>query len=429
MVTEGRDYYQEMLRLGQDHTGRVRASSSRSRPRKVRIREYKIPDLNADPCLDMDEEETGEVVVGFRPQDADYSLNVPQLPYELEVEILARLPRFEYWKLKFLNKRFSRLLKEGKIFKVRRDRGVVEPFVFMRSTGDTSWTMFDKDFENYKNVPMLPLPPDSSFFLGDKESLCAGTHLIVTGNEGESIALWRYELETSQWFKGPAMITPRVLFASATFGTVAFVAGGLKMYGDTSKEVVNGAEKYDSVTKTWTRLQGMNKRRQFCSGCYLRGKFYVLGGKDENDNNLTCGERYDEGTDTWELIPDILKDASFSSIQSPPLIAVVNDNLYSLETSANELRVYDTNANAWKKLGDVPVRAKSSGGWGVAFKSLGDKLLVIGASAGPSRTEKMSVYTCCPSADPENKLVWEESKRSCDVQLNHFILNCCVMIA
>ena len=428
VVAEGMDYYQEMLTLGQDHTGRIRASSSRSRPRKVRIREYKIPDLNADPCLDMDEEDTGEVV-GFRPQDADYSLNVPQLPYELEVEILARLPRFEYWKLKLLNKRFSRLLKEGKIFKVRRDRGVVEPSVFMRSHGDTKWTMFDKNFENYQEVPELPLPSDSSFFLGDKESLCAGTHLIVTGNEGESIALWRYELETSKWFKGPAMITPRILFASATCGSVAFVAGGLKMYGETSKEVVNEAEKYDSRTKTWTRLRGMNKRRQFCSGCFLRGKFYVLGGKDENDKNLTCGERYDEGTDTWELIPNILKDTSFSSIQSPPLLAVVNENLYSLETSANELRVYDTNANAWKKLGDVPVRAKSNGGWGVAFRSLGDKLLVIGESVGPSRTETMSVYTCCPSANREDKLLWEESKGCCGVKLSHFILNCCVMIA
>ncbi|XP_018477534.1 F-box/kelch-repeat protein At3g27150 [Raphanus sativus] len=429
MVAEERDFYQEMLMLGQDHTGRIRASSSRSRPRKVRIREYKIPDLNADPCLDMDEEEeTGVVVVGLKPQDADYySLNVPQLPYELEVEILARLPRFEYWKLKFLSTRFSRLLKEGKIFKVRRDRGLVEPSVFMRSNGDKSWTMFDKDFENYQEVPELP--SDVCFSLGDKESLCAGTHLIVTGREEKSVALWRYELETSKWFKGPAMITPRILFASATRGTVAFVAGGLKVYGDASKEVVSGAEKYDSVTKTWTSLRGMHKRRQFCSGCYLRGKFYVLGGKDENDKNLTCGERYDEGTDSWELIPDVLRDASFSSIQSPPLIAVVNDNLYSLETSANELRVYDTNANVWKKLGDVPVRAKSSGGWGVAFKSLGDKLLVMGESVGPSRTETMSVYTCRPSANPEEKLVWEESKRCCDVRLSHFILNCCVMIA
>ncbi|XP_010502675.1 PREDICTED: F-box/kelch-repeat protein At3g27150 [Camelina sativa] len=421
-----------MLMLGEDHTGMIRSSSSRFRPKKLRIHGYEIPDLNAEPCLDWDGEETGESITQatcfIKPQDADYCLlNVPQLFYELEVEILARVPRFEYWKLKLLNKGFSTLLKTDEVFKVRRERGVVEPSVFMLSSGDTSWTMFDKDFENFQKLPELP--SDICFLNGDKESLCAGTHLIVTGQELSSIALWRYELETSRWFKGPGMITPRILFASATCGTVVFVAGGWKIDGNGTMEVVNSVEKYDSETKTWTLLHGMHKRRKFCSGCYLRGKFYVLGGRDENGQNLTCGESYDEKTNTWELIPDILKDMSFSSVQSPPLIAVVRDDLYSLETSTNELRVYDAKANAWKKLGDVPVRANSNGGWGVAFKSLGDKLLVIGASAGPSRAETMSVYTCCPSADPENKLHWEESKRCCGVRLNHFIRNCCVMIA
>ncbi|CAL9248491.1 unnamed protein product [Arabidopsis halleri] len=422
-----------MLTLGEDHIGSIRASSSLPRSKKLRVHGYEIPDLNIEPTLDWDGEETGEASqtlssTCLRSQDADYCLlNVPQLVYELEVEILARVPRFEYLKLRSLNKGFSRFLKSDEIFKVRRERGVVEPSVFMLSSGDTRWTMFDKGFENCQKLPELP--SDICFLHGDKESLCAGTHLIVTGKEEKSIALWRYELETSKWFKGPAMITPRILFASATCGTVVFVAGGLKIEGNGTMEVVDSVEKYDSKTKTWTLLRGMHKRRKFCSGCYLRGRFYVLGGRDENGQNLTCGESYDEKTDTWELIPDILKDMSFSSVQSPPLIAVVGDDLYSLETSANELRVYDANANSWKKLGDVPVRAKSNGGWGVAFKSLGDKLLVIGASVGPSRAETMSVYTCRPSAVPENKLYWEESKRCCGVRLNHFILNCCVMIA
>ncbi|VYS58765.1 unnamed protein product [Arabidopsis thaliana] len=387
-----------MLTLGEDQIGRIGASSSWSRSKKLRVHRYEIPDLNVEPSLDWDGEETGEATKALsstclKPKDADYCLlNVPQLVYELEVEILARVPRFEYWKLKLLNKGFSRLLKSDEIFKVRRERGVVEPSVFMLSSGDTCWTMFDKGFGNCQKLPELP--SDICFLHGDKESLCAGTHLIVTGKEEKSIALWRYELETSKWFKGPAMITPRILFASATCGTVVFVAGGLKIEGNGTMEVVDSVEN-----------------------------------RDENGQNLTCGESYDEKTNTWELIPDILKDMSFSSVQSPPLIAVVGDDLYSLETSANELRVYDANANSWKKLGDVPVRAKSNGGWGVAFKSLGDKLLVIGASAGPSRAETMSVYTSRPSANPANKLYWEESKRCCGVRFNHFILNCCVMIA
>ncbi|XP_010556281.1 PREDICTED: F-box/kelch-repeat protein At3g27150 [Tarenaya hassleriana] len=419
--------YQEMV----VHGGRVRLSSSRSRPRKLRILGSKIPDLNSDPPEVEDEgqgsREMTQTLLDLKPQDADYvSENVPQLAYELEIEILARVPRFEYWKLSFLNKRFSRLLKSGEIFRVRRERRFTEPSVFMLSSGDTCWTSFDENFGNFQKLPELP--SDICFSCGDKESFCVGTQLIVTGKEEKNVAVWRYELESNKWFKGPAMITPRILFASGKCGTTAFIAGGIKIDENGSSEVVNSAEKYDSETKTWMEIRGMNKRRKFCSGCYLRGKFYVLGGRDENNCNLTCVESYDEATDTWELIPDMLKDMPFSSFQSPPLIAVANDELYSLETSTNELRVYDANANAWKKLGVAPVRAEFNNGWGIAFKSLGDRILVIGASSAPSWVETMSVYTCRPSPNAE-ELRWEEVKRCCGVRLSHFILCCSVMFA
>ncbi|CAF1862008.1 unnamed protein product [Brassica napus] len=86
-------------------------------------------------------------------------------------------------------------------------------------------------------------------------------------------------------------------------------------------------------------INGMHKARKFSSGCFLRGKFYALGGRDDNDKHLTCGEKsYDEATNSWELIPDMLKDMTvIAHSQSPPLIAVVDDNLYMLETSLSEL--------------------------------------------------------------------------------------------
>nr|VDC66821.1 unnamed protein product [Brassica rapa] len=99
---------------------------------------------------------------------------------------------------------------------------------------------------------------------------------------------------------------------------------------------------YNADAKSWAMIIGIHKARKFSSGCFLHGKFYVLGGRDENDKHLTCGESYDETTNSWELIPDMLKDLTFiTPSQSPPLIAVVDDNLYMLETSLNELRVYD----------------------------------------------------------------------------------------
>ncbi|KAK4392873.1 SWI/SNF complex component SNF12 [Sesamum angolense] len=71
------------------------------------------------------------------------------------------------------------------------------------------------------------LPSDVCFINGDKESLCAGTHLLVSGKELDGLVVWRYELVKNKWYKGPSMRTPRCLFASTTCGSYAYVAGGM----------------------------------------------------------------------------------------------------------------------------------------------------------------------------------------------------------
>jgi len=413
------------LMLQKNQARGTRASLSQFEPRKLLIASTKptIPDLNAEPCSDSEEEETVENLTSLAPQDAHNGL--PKLMFDLEVEIFSRLSCFQYWKLNLLNKQFSQLLQSREIFKVRRERGLVQPYVLMFSSGETCWVMFDKGFKNFRQLPEIP--SDFCFFYGDKETITAGTHLIVIGREEKRIVVWRYELEVNKWINDTEMITPRVMYASASRGTDAFFAGGIKTSENGGPDVVNVAERYNSDTKTWKAMKAMHKRRKFSSGCFLRGKFYALGGRDENDVYLTCGESYDELTDSWKLIPDMLKGMTFMNPQSPPLIAVVKDNLYLLETWLNELWVYDINANVWKNLGVVPVKANAALGWGVAFKSVGDRILVIGASVTKSWDNKMSVYTCCPFPKVE-KITWEETSCDC-VQLGHFIRNCCVMLA
>ncbi|KAF8103612.1 hypothetical protein N665_0187s0013 [Sinapis alba] len=268
-----------------------------------------IPDLNVKPCSDSDEEEKGEITKAFLNFAVDH-----KLLYQLEVEIIARPPCFEYWKLQFLNKMFLELLKSCEIFRV-----------ILLSGTESNWEMFDKDFTTFRRLPKV-------------------------------------------------------------------------------------------------------SSRKFSSGCFLRGKFYVLGDRDENDKHLTCGESYDEATNSWELIPDMLKDMTFiMPSQSSPLIDVVDENLYMLETSLNELRVYDINKNIWKKLGVVPVSANADFGWGIAFKSMGDRLLVVGTFHSGHRTTK--VYSCCPSPDVEEQH-WVEFKYWCaGAELPRFIHNCFVTFA
>uniref|UniRef100_A0A5B6ZL72 F-box/kelch-repeat protein n=1 Tax=Davidia involucrata TaxID=16924 RepID=A0A5B6ZL72_DAVIN len=358
---------------------------------------------------------------GVQPQDADYCY-IPPLSYELEDLILARFPRSEYWKLCFVNKRYLSLLKSGELFKIRREIGVKDSSVFMLASGDGRWWEFDREFKSHRKLPVLPT--DFCFAAGDKESFCAGTHLLVSGREIEGPVVWRYELAMNRWYKGPSMINPRCLFASATCGQFAFVAGGIGLVPNS--EVYNTAEKYNPESKSWDRLPTMERRRKLCSGCYMDNKFYVIGGRNEN-GELTCGEFFDEDRNKWVLISDMLKGNPVLTSHSPPLVAVVNNELYSLEASSNQLKVYLKRSNTWKQLGPVPVRADFSSGWGVAFKSLGNELLVIGASSDSSASNCMAIYTCCPDPDAE-ELQWRplDSSRN---RLSHFILNCSVMVA
>ncbi|KAL1812217.1 hypothetical protein ACET3Z_022282 [Daucus carota] len=121
-------------------------------------------------------------------QDADYSY-IPSLSYDLEDSIIARFPLLEYWKLCFVNKRLLALLLSGELFNIRRKIQFDEPSVFMFASGESSWLAFDREFKSCRRLPVLPA--DMCFFSGDKESFCAGTHLLISGREIEGLVIWR----------------------------------------------------------------------------------------------------------------------------------------------------------------------------------------------------------------------------------------------
>ncbi|XP_073043280.1 F-box/kelch-repeat protein At3g27150 isoform X1 [Primulina eburnea] len=354
------------------------------------------------------------------PQDADYPRM--SLSYELENLIFARFPRSEYWKLCFVNKRCLNLLRSGELYKIRNEIGFKEPSVFMFTSGESSWWAFDREFKSRMRLPVLPSDP--CFASGDKESLCAGTHLLVSGREIDGLVIWRYELAKNIWYKGPSMICPRCLFASATCGSRAYVAGG--MGTALRSEVYDTAEKYNPDSGSWEPLPKMKKKRKFCSGCYMDDRFYVIGGRND-DGELTCGEFFDETRNRWELLPEMLKDFPTQSSHSPPLLAVVKNELYSLEASSNQVKLYLKHSNTWKQLGMVPVRADYNRGWGIAFKSLGNELLVIGSSSVSPAGNHMAIYTCIPDSDSD-ELRWKPLDCGSN-GLSHFILNCSVMVA
>lgn len=363
-------------------------------------------------------------------QDADYSQHkIPPLIDEVELMIMARIPLSEYAKLCLLSKRHLSLVKNGELLRIRRQLGIKDPSVFVLSTGDENWWRFDSRFTSQKRLPQLPA--ESSFILSDKETICAGTHLLVSGIQTNSPVIWRYELSENKWFLGSFMNESRCLFASASCGESAFVAGGLKTSSQNKGLVLSSAEKYNSNTRKWELLPSMKEKRKFCSGIYMDGKFYVLGGQNEFGESLTCGEVFYEEKNIWVKIPGILEDSVMvNSGGSPPLVAVVKNELYSIDTGSNQLKLYVKESNTWKKLGVVPVITEFSRGWGVAFKSLGDELLVMGtAGVGPAAGRGLAVYACAaPDLSSGGELEWRLLNGAGQINwLSHFIRNCCVM--
>ncbi|GLJ40608.1 hypothetical protein SUGI_0838170 [Cryptomeria japonica] len=354
-------------------------------------------------------------------QDADYSY-LPGLNDELALLCLVKASRREYGKLFLINKRYKALSESGDLYKIRRKMGIYEQWVFMLASGQFEWRAFDPKSGSWRALP--PVPCDSCFAASDKESLCAGTHVLVFGREIEGQVIWRYELVTNKWFKGPSMITPRCLFASASCADFAFVAGGI----GPNREILKSAEKYDPDKQVWEPLPDMHRARKLCSGCFMDNRFYVIGGTGEV-GNLNCGEFYDFERKKWELISDMIPVSNSSSIsQAPPLVAVVNNELYSLEASTNQLKFYIKQTNKWKALGQVPLRADCTSGWGVAFKSLGDQLLMIGGVKDPHQHTNgygISIYSSYPEPNkPEAN--WHFVTRV-GGSVGPFVFNCAIM--
>jgi len=355
---------------------------------------------------------------GSEMEDADQNgeVNTSELidgiGRELTISCLLRLPRSYYYDVASVNRSFYSLVRSGELYRLRREARIVEQMIYC-SCNVLEWDGFDPCRQRWFSITSMPAI--ECFTLADKESLAVGTNILVFGRRVEAHVVLRYSLLTNSWTTGEMMNTPRCLFGSASFGEKAIVAGGIGENG-----TLNSAELYDSEMQTWTTLPNMNRARQMCSGFFMDGKFYVIGGKAEKHNEiLSCAEEFDLENGTWRLIPDMARGLNGGS-GAPPLVAVVNNELYAADYASKEVRKYDKENNAWITLGSLPGRYTSVHGWGLAFRSCGDMLIVIGGiSVGGSGV--IEICSWVPNNGlPDWKIIGTHQSGS-------FVYNCAVM--
>ncbi|CAM8879172.1 unnamed protein product [Rhodiola kirilowii] len=149
-----------------------------------------------------------------------------------------------------------------------------------------------------------------------------------------------------------------------------------------------------------------------------------VGGMTTSAVALACGEEYDLETRKWRKIEGMYPNVNIAT-QAPPLVAVVNDQLYSVEHTTNMVKRYNKQDNTWMVLGRLPIKADSSKGWGLAFKACGDKLIVVGGQRGPEG-EAVVLNSWHPDSWVSNgELDWKVL--GVKEHVGVFVYNCAVM--
>lgn len=359
---------------------------------------------------------------GHAGDNADSSSLIADIGPDNSISCLIRCSRADYGSIASLNRSFRALVRSGELYKLRRKKGVVEYWVYF-SCQLLEWEAFDPIRRRWMHLPRMY--SNDSFVFADKESLAVGTDLLVFGKNSMSHVIYQYSLLTNTWTTGMSMNKPRCLFGSASLGEIAILAGGC----DSDGKILSSAELYNSETKTWTTLPSMKKARKMCSAVFMDGKFYVIGGIGGAESKLlTCGEEYDLESGTWTEILNMSpvrtgaprENEPPATSEAPPLIAVVNNELYAADYAAMQVRKYNKQSRFWITVGRLPERADSMYGWGLAFRACGDRLIVIG---GPRNAGEgfIEVNSWVPSEEPPR---WDVlgQKRSAS-----FVYNCAVM--
>ncbi|XP_010460248.1 PREDICTED: F-box/kelch-repeat protein At1g26930-like isoform X3 [Camelina sativa] len=296
---------------------------------------------------------------------------IPGMNKDDSLSCLIRCSRADYCSIASVNRSLRSLIRSGEIYRLRRLQGTLEHWVYF-SCHLNEWEAFDPRSKRWMHLPSMP------------QNECF------------------------------------------SYGEIAVLAGGC----DSSGRILDTAEMYNYEDQTWSVLPGMNKRRKMCSGVFMDGKFYVIGGIGVGEANepkvLTCGEEFDLKTRKWTEIPEMSPPRSnhgnglSAAAMAPPLVAVVNDQLYAADHAGMAVRRYDKVNRVWNQVGNLPEQAGSMNGWGLAFRACGDQVIVIGGPKAPGEGF-IELNSWVPSnATPEWHLLGKK-------QSVNFVYNCAVM--
>ncbi|PKI75433.1 hypothetical protein CRG98_004103, partial [Punica granatum] len=177
-------------------------------------------------------------------QSPDSHSLIPGIDRDNAISCLIRCSRSDYGSIASLNKSFRSLISSGELYKLRKQNGVIEHWIYF-SCHLVEWEAFDPVRVRWMRLPRMI--ENEYVIFPDRESLAVGTELLVFTRDvmTNSYVIYKYSILTNSWTSGMKMNVPRCLFGSASLGEIAIIAGGRDSQGNT----LRSAEMYNSETQ------------------------------------------------------------------------------------------------------------------------------------------------------------------------------------
>lgn len=303
---------------------------------------------------------------------------VPNLPDEISIQILARLPRICFLNARLVSRKWKATIMSPEFYKLRKEFGVTEEWLYVLTKVDDdklSWHALDPSSRKWQRLPPMP-----NAVYEDESS---------KGSSG----LWMWKGPSTKFtdviksWLGLKDASDKMPFCGCAIGVVngcLYVLGGFSR-----SSTVKCVWRFDPALNSWGEVTSMSTCRAYCKTGILNNKLYVVGGVSRGRGGLTplqSAEAFDPSTNTWSEIPSmpfsraqVLPTAFLADMLKPIATGMttyggrlcVPQSLYSWPFFVDVGgEIYDPESNSWV---EMPIGM----GEGWPAKQAGTKLSVV----------------------------------------------------
>ena len=196
--------------------------------------------------------------------------------------------------------------------------------------------------EKWCELNGMGLKPYPSF---SEVSACHGKLYVVGGNRRGIRSDHRYDPSVHTWapIKAPQTISFLQLHATVTLQGCLYVIGGR---GEDNKQV-STVQRFNPDTNFWQVVAPLSSPRMavcaVADGQYL----YAIGGVDDTLNRLHTVERYDPRNNTWEKLPSTLARRASAGGAAMKQKVFVFGGLVPRSTDGDSCEMYDPATRVW----------------------------------------------------------------------------------